>query len=249
MAEARYDGRSASELRSLLGVPRVELHEVVTSTLDVAHALGARGAPAGTVVLAEHQTAGRGRAGRRWVSRQGSGIWLTIVERPEDAAAVELLSLRLGMAAAAVLDSWAGGAVRLKWPNDLYVERGKLAGILVETRWREQRIDWAALGIGINAIAPPGVDRAVAALRQGSDRAAVLEALVPALRRAAGVRGVLDAVELGEYAARDLARGRRCTSPVPGVVQGIDAHGALLVRTADGITGFRSGSLVLEDCP
>jgi hypothetical protein len=75
----------------------------------------------------------------------------------------------------------------------------------------------------------------------------VLEALVPALRRAALARGVLNDMELDEYAARDLARGMRCTSPVMGEVQGIDAHGSLLVRTDSGTASFRSGSLVLEE--
>jgi BirA family biotin operon repressor/biotin-[acetyl-CoA-carboxylase] ligase len=245
--EALYDGRSATELRSLFELPRVELHEAVTSTLDVAHLLGAEGAPAGTLVLAELQTAGRGRAGRRWESRPGSGIWLTIIERPADPDAVELLSIRLGLAAARALDRWADEGVRLKWPNDLYVGGGKLAGILVETRWRDRRLDWAALGLGINMVPPPGVDRAVAALRPGSERVAVLQALVPALRAAARASGALDDSELEEYAARDMARGQRCTAPVTGVVQGIDARGSLLVRTASAVIPFRSGSLVLEE--
>jgi BirA family biotin operon repressor/biotin-[acetyl-CoA-carboxylase] ligase len=247
VGEALYDGRSELELQSLLGVPRVELRDVVTSTLDVAHALGAEGAPPGTLILAEQQTAGRGRVGRRWESRRGSGIWLTVLERPEDTAAVELLSIRLGLAAARVLDQWAEGVVRLKWPNDLYANEGKLAGILVETRWRDQRLDWAALGLGVNVRAPSGVDRAVAALRPGTERVEVLAALVPALREAAAAGGALTRRELDVYTARDMARGRRCTAPAPGVVQGIAADGSLLVHTADGVVSFRSGSLVLEE--
>jgi BirA family biotin operon repressor/biotin-[acetyl-CoA-carboxylase] ligase len=247
VGEPLYDGRSASELGSLLELPRVELHEAVSSTLDVAHVLGAEGAPAGTLILAELQTAGRGRAGRRWESQPGGGIWLTLIERPADPDAVDLLSIRLGLAAARVLDRWSDDVVRLKWPNDLYVGGGKLAGILVETRWRDLRLDWAALGLGINVVPPPGVDRAVAALRQGSQRVAVLQALVPALRSAARARGALDASELEEYAGRDMARGHRCTAPVSGVVQGIDARGSLLVRTASAVAPFRSGSLVLEE--
>lgn len=247
MGEPLYDGRPASDLRPLLGVPRVELHEIVTSTLDVAHALGAEGAPAGTLILAEEQSAGRGRGGRRWESRPGSGIWLTLLERPADPAAVELLSIRVGLAAARVLDRWAAEVVRLKWPNDLYVGGGKLAGILVETRWRDQRLDWVAVGVGINVVEPRGMDRTVAALRPGSERAAVLASLVPALREAAAMSGALGESELEAYAARDMARGRSCTAPVPGVVRGIDARGSLLVGTAAGDLAFRSGSLVLEE--
>lgn len=246
MREALYDGRTAGDLRTLLGVPRVELYDVVTSTLDVAHALGADGAPAGTLILAEEQTAGRGRVGRRWESRPGSGIWLTLIERPADPAAVELLSIRLGLAAARVLDRWAEAMVSLKWPNDLYVGEGKLAGTLVEARWRDGRPDWVALGFGLNMAMPQGVERAAAALLPGSERVEVLAELVPALRRAAAMLGELGEEERAEYAARDIAAGRRCSAPAPGVVQGIDSHGALLVDTASGERPFRSGSLVLE---
>jgi BirA family biotin operon repressor/biotin-[acetyl-CoA-carboxylase] ligase len=247
VADTLYDGRSASELRAVVGVPRLELFGVVTSTLDVAHILGAEGAPAGTLIVAEQQTAGRGRSGRRWESRPGSGIWLTLLERPADPSVVELLSIRLGLAAARVLDRWCSEEVRLKWPNDLYSGGAKLAGILVETRWREQRLDWAALGLGINMTVPEGVDRPAAALRPGSGRVDVLAALVPALRAAASLSGLLSDAELEAYSARDLARGRRCSAPVPGVVQGIDAHGSLIVRTAAGDAPFRSGSLLLEE--
>lgn len=247
MADTLYDGLSASELRAVVGVPRLELLDVVTSTLDVAHILGAEGAPAGTLIVAEQQTAGRGRSGRRWESRPGSGIWLTLLERPADPSVVELLSIRLGLATARVLDRWCSEGVRLKWPNDLYSGGAKLAGILVETRWREQRLDWAALGLGINLIVPEGVDRPAAALRPGSERVDVLAALVPVLRAAASLSGPLAGAELEAYSERDLARGRRCSAPVPGVVQGIDAHGSLVVRTAAGDAPFRSGSLLLEE--
>lgn len=245
MADARYDGRTPTELTVLLDVPRVELFESVTSTLDVAHALGVAGAPAGTLILADQQTAGRGRGGRRWESRPGSGIWLTLLERPADQGAVELLSIRLGLAAARVLDRWASAVVRLKWPNDLYSGGAKLAGILVETRWREQRLDWAALGMGINVLEPEGIASA-AALRAGTGRVEVLAELVPALRAAAAARGSLSAEELEAYGARDMAIGRRCSAPLEGVVGGIDAYGSLVVRTATGEVACRSGSLVLE---
>ena len=96
-------------------------------------------------------------------------------------------------------------------------------------------------------VAPEGVERAVSALRPGSDRVAVLSALVPALREASAMSGPLGERELESYAARDIARSRRCTEPVPGVVQGIDAHGSLLVITATGDVAYRSGSLVLEE--
>lgn len=241
-----YDGHSAETLRTLLDVPRLALYDAVSSTLDVAHGLAAEGAPAGTLVVADQQHSGRGRHGRRWTSAPGAGIWLTLIERPVDPAAVQLLSLRLGLRSARVLDRYASSPVRLKWPNDLYVGAGKLAGILVESRWRDERIDWVAIGFGINIRVPADIPGA-AALEGTSDRAEVLAELVPALRAATDARGLLGEHELAAFAERDLARGRRCREPALGVVHGIDARGALIVRTAAGDVACTSGSLVLEE--
>jgi BirA family biotin operon repressor/biotin-[acetyl-CoA-carboxylase] ligase len=74
-----YDGADAASLAVRLKVPRVEIYERVTSTLDVAHTLAGEGVPAGTVVIAEEQVAGRGRAGRSWRSAPGAGLWLTVI--------------------------------------------------------------------------------------------------------------------------------------------------------------------------
>jgi BirA family transcriptional regulator, biotin operon repressor / biotin---[acetyl-CoA-carboxylase] ligase len=245
-ASTAYDGLSAADLAARLGVPRLELRHEVASTQDVAHALAAEGAPAGTLVVADAQRAGRGRLGRAWRSPAGAGIWLTLVERPEDAASLDVLSLRLGLHAAAALDPWTSSRVGIKWPNDLHVDGGKLAGILVETRWRGARPDWVAIGFGLNVTAPKDVAGA-AALVPGTSRTAVLEALVPALRAAARRTGPLDAAELAAYAQRDLARWRRCVEPVEGRVEGITAAGELLVDTASGRARLRAGSLVFAE--
>jgi BirA family biotin operon repressor/biotin-[acetyl-CoA-carboxylase] ligase len=241
----RYDGADASELARRLGVPRVELFARVTSTMDVAHALGAAGAGAGTLVLADEQTAGRGRGGRPWHSAPGAGIWLTLLERPTDVAALEVLSVRVGLSAAAALDRFADGPVRLKWPNDLYVGAGKVAGVLIEARWRDDRPDWVAVGFGLNVAAPAQVPVA-SGLRQGTSRLPVLAALVRALRAAAAARGALDDAELRSYGERDLARGRVARRPGAGVVLGITAEAELVIAADGGARRFRSGSLELE---
>jgi len=245
-ADARYDGRTAAELAALLGVRTVALFDEVGSTLDIAHARAAAGAAAGTLVLANAQTAGRGRQGRSWVSEPGAGIWLTLVERPTDPSAVDVLSLRLGLHAARALDAVAPAAIGLKWPNDLYVQGRKLAGTLVEARWREGAIDWIAIGFGINVRAPRAMPDA-AALEAGTSRLEALARLVPALCAAAQETGPLRADELAAFAERDIARGRPCTAPVQGVVAGIDASGALVVHTDTGPRAVRAGSLVLQE--
>ena len=252
----RWEGRDAATVASALDLPRVELHDRVGSTLDRAHVLGAEGAPAGALVLAEAQTAGRGRTGRVWESPAGTGIWLALLERPTDPAAIQVLSIRIGLRAARVLDRFAGAAVELKWPNDLLIAKRKLAGVLIEARWRDARADWVSIGFGINVRTPPGMP-AAGALATGTDRFEVLAELVPALRAAAAARGPLTLPELDEYASRDAARGRRCREPAIGEVMGIDARGALLVAR-DGepddahaphqreTAAFTTGSLRLE---
>jgi BirA family biotin operon repressor/biotin-[acetyl-CoA-carboxylase] ligase len=233
-------------LEDLLDLPRVELLDSTTSTLDVAHRIAAEGTPAGTLVIANEQTAGRGRGGKTWQSSPGAGIWLTLIERPADTSGLGVLSLRVGLAAAEALDRFASEPIRLKWPNDLYADRGKLAGILVEARWRDQTVDWVAIGLGINVRLPKGLANA-AGLESGTERLEVLAELVPGLRAAARASGELTAQEREEFDARDLARGMACVEPAIGRVAGITPTGELLVALADSVVPFRSGSLVLRD--
>jgi BirA family biotin operon repressor/biotin-[acetyl-CoA-carboxylase] ligase len=241
---ASYDGQTADELAAILALPRVVVFREVTSTLDVAHELGEAGAPAGTLVLADAQTAGRGRLRRSWRSDPGAGIWLTLLERPLSDESLGVLSLRIALALAPALHAFTATPAQLKWPNDVYVDGKKLAGVLVEARWRGARLDWLALGVGINVRVPKDLD--VAALRSDSDRVAVLSAIVPALRAAAAKPGVLDPEEIAQFAARDLAVGRHCVAPVGGIVAGVAADGALLVDGKNGQASVYAGSLVLD---
>ncbi|MGI9140769.1 MAG: hypothetical protein ACR2GJ_06660, partial [Gemmatimonadaceae bacterium] len=78
----RYCGQTQSQIAARAGVPRALLFGDVSLTMDVAHEAAAAGASAGTLVLAERQLSGRGRAGRVWTSQAGSGVWLTLIERP-----------------------------------------------------------------------------------------------------------------------------------------------------------------------
>jgi BirA family biotin operon repressor/biotin-[acetyl-CoA-carboxylase] ligase len=241
----RYDGLDADELRARLHVPRVALFDHVGSTMDVAHELAGDGAPVGTVVLADEQLAGRGRLGRSWRSAAGAGIWLTVIERPRDASGLDLLPLRIGIALAPALDAYANAKVTLKWPNDLFVGRAKLAGVLTEARWRGERLEWVAIGAGINVRAPEG--EVAAGLAAGTRRLDVLDAAVHAIREASARRGPLSTDELSSFAGRDRAVGRECVDPVRGRVCGIDASGALMVELGSGVVAVRSGSLVLKE--
>ena len=242
----RVDGFTANELATTLGLPAAELYARVGSSMDEAHRLGAAGARAGTLILADEQTAGRGRGGKKWISAPDEGLWMTLIERPESASGLDVLSLRLGLRIASVLERLAGSLIEIKWPNDLYIFGRKLAGILVEARWRDQTVDWVAIGVGINITAPPGAPNATG-LKERYTRAAVLSVVVPAVRAAAALRGPLSTAELSEFAARDYARGRVILEPTIGTAQGITPDGALVVRTDAGVAHFRGGSLVFAE--
>jgi BirA family biotin operon repressor/biotin-[acetyl-CoA-carboxylase] ligase len=177
------------------------------STQDVARTL-----PVGSMVLADHQSAGRGRLGRTWEAPAGTALLASFV-MPFN----PLASLAAGVAAAEA----CGPDVRLKWPNDLLLDRRKVGGILVEVAERR-----AVVGIGINLTAsPPG------AAVLGDEREALLERLVPALERwfAAPPEAVLSG-----WRARSDTLGRRVRAAVAGqIIEGlaedIDADGALVV--------------------
>lgn len=246
MGDALLDGLDARALAARLGLPACELHDHVGSTMDLAHAAAARGAASGTLILANEQDAGRGRGGRRWSSAPGGGLWMTLVERPASRGGIDVLSLRVGLYIAEALDALAGGRVQLKWPNDLYVGAGKLAGILIEARWRDQRVEWVAIGVGVNVVPAEDVEGA-SGLAAGVTRLQAFDQVVPALRAAAAVDGPLSTDELSRYAARDLSVGRWAIQPAAGVVAGISRTGELMVDTSSGPVACRTGSLVFAE--
>ena len=230
---------------SRLGLAALHHRATTSSTMDDAHRLAADGAEAGTLVVADHQETGRGRAGRVWASAPRAGLWMTLIERPRDREMLDVLALRLGLALAAALDPFVSSVVRLKWPNDLFVGAGKLAGILVEARWREDVVDWVAIGVGVNMRVPAEFVGA-ASVQSDVSRADLLLAMVPRMRAASAGTGVLSADELRAWSTRDVSVGRSISAPIAGVVQGIAANGALLVRSVGRgtVESARSGSLV-----
>lgn len=231
----RYENLDAPALARRLGIGEVVLLETTPSTLDVAHELGARGAPSGTLVLAEEQTAGRGRYGRRWISPRGAGIWLAMLLRPRAAPVGGAIAIRAGLETVAALAGIAPAlAPRLKWPNDIIVGGRKMGGILCEARWSGEVLGWVAVGIGINVKGPPppGLNGAAGALDEvatGLGRLTVLEALVPRLRSLELAEAALTEEERARFAAvawHPAAAGE--------AIEGIAPDGSLLVRRGDG---------------
>jgi BirA family biotin operon repressor/biotin-[acetyl-CoA-carboxylase] ligase len=246
VADATLDGLSAPSLAAQLGLSACEVYECVGSTMDLAHEAAGRGVAADTLIIANAQDAGRGRGGRRWSSPAGGGLWMTLIERPSSASGLDVLSLRVGLHVAEAIEPLAVAPVRLKWPNDLFVGEGKLAGILIEARWHDRRVEWVAIGLGLNIVPPRDVTPA-AGLAPGVTRVQALQRIIPALRTAAAGEGPLTAEELSRFAARDLSVGRLASAPAVGVVAGIAATGELMVDTDAGPLACRSGSLVFSE--
>jgi BirA family biotin operon repressor/biotin-[acetyl-CoA-carboxylase] ligase len=242
---ATYDGLPGAALVRRWGVPSCFVAHEIGSTLDAVHALGQDGAPGGAIVLAESQTAGRGRDGRTWHSPAG-GIWLALLLRPQTAA-LGIVSIRAGLVVADVVDDMLGTPqARLKWPNDVLLHDRKLAGVLCEGRWQGDVLQWLAVGIGINVTnAVPAVlqDRAIALVEvlPGVRRLDVLDRLVPPLMRLGISAERLSEREVGAFAARDWLRDRALRGPVAGRAAGVLADGALLVERPGGTTAVREG--------
>lgn len=130
---------------------RIERYDVVASTNDLARAEAGRGAPEGLVVVAEEQTAGRGRMGRKWIVPRGTSLQLSILLRPPLPPIVGARAVRLAaLAVAHTLERQLGLAPTLKWPNDVLVNGKKCAGILMETSVSGENLDYIVLGIGVN---------------------------------------------------------------------------------------------------
>lgn len=174
-------------------------------------------------------------------------MWLTLIERPTDARALDVLALRCGLFAAEALDGLAAGSIQVKWPNDLYVGDRKLAGVLIETRWRGTAPEWVAIGFGINIVAP-NVHTSIG-LGTGVTRLEVLDVLVPALRQAAASSRHLSDAELRRWCDRDISVGRSVVEPAVGVVEGVTAQGELLVAASGNVSRHRSGSLTFATAP
>jgi BirA family transcriptional regulator, biotin operon repressor / biotin---[acetyl-CoA-carboxylase] ligase len=209
----------------------------VGSTNTVARELAEAGAPNGTVVTADEQTAGRGRQGRTWTAPPGSALLFSAIVRPLGKRH-PLLPLAVPLAVCEVAERLRPGVeCKVKWPNDVHLEGRKLAGILIEARPQEE---WAVLGIGLNlTIAEdefPAELRDLATSLFADHSATVAEQARVALSEA--LEGWVEADSatiLAAWRERDTLLEREVSwERGSGVAEGIDERGYLLVRLADG---------------
>lgn len=228
----------------------IRVRETGSTNSDLVRLASEGKADEGTVIVAESQTAGRGRQGRVWVSRPGAGLYFSILLKPDaPPAQVATLPLAAGVAVAKALERLLPGRrFSIKWPNDIVADRKKLCGILCEAGEKEGgRYVVAGVGINVNIdvdALPPELTEIATSLKMLSGRefgtssvlAAVLKSLEEVYRL--WLIGGIPAI-VSELESRDYLRGRRVEmrllgTPVSGTACGIAETGALLLRRDDG---------------
>jgi BirA family biotin operon repressor/biotin-[acetyl-CoA-carboxylase] ligase len=221
----------------MIGSPRVH-HRLTDSTNERAKQLAAAGAPHGTLVTADAQTAGRGRQGREWTAPPGSALLMSVVLRELD----ERLPLT---AAVAVCDAMPAEAA-IKWPNDVWIGGRKVAGILVEGRPQE---GWAVLGVGLNVTTrefPPELAESATSLRLAGVDVAPARVLDDVLASLARWLGAPPARVFEAWRSVDALKGERVRwAGGEGVADGIDDSGALRVETRMGLVTLDAGEVHL----
>jgi BirA family biotin operon repressor/biotin-[acetyl-CoA-carboxylase] ligase len=238
-------------------------HDEIESTNVEAKALAVKGAPEGTVVVAEAQSAGRGRLGRRWTSPAGKGLLFSVILRPQiPMSEAHMLTIVAATAAAEAIERHVPTRVAIKWPNDLFIGDRKVGGILMEIAGEQDEVEWIVVGIGINVNTeygelPVALRRSAVSLKMATgaqvDRSDLLVNLLLSLEKHYaeashnGFATALDAFRRRDYL---LARGISVETReglVAGKASGIDDRGALLVELGpQRVRRFYSGDVSLR---
>jgi len=203
------------------------------STNDLARELAAAGAPQGTVVTAEEQVAGRGRQGRSWTAPAGKALLYSAIVRPLQQRHL-VLPLAASLAVAEAAEEVADVSCAIKWPNDVWIEGRKCAGVLIEARPQD---GWAVIGVGLNVSIEPNefpeeLRETATSLGNGATVDDALQALNDSLTR--WVRAEPQAV-LTAFRERDALRGQEVSwADGSGVADGVDERGNLIVETPNG---------------
>lgn len=243
----------AETVAPLLGAAagRIDLHVVAecdSTNLQLQH-MAKAGAASGTVLLAEHQTAGRGRRGREW--HQGSqSLAFSLLWRLPDDRAPTGLSLAIGLAVAEALHAGA----QLKWPNDILLNGRKIAGILIESAAAQRYIIGIGINLGDTDDLPTELQHTATALDVPTDKnvlfAHLLDQLVLILDRFsaqgfAGLRARWQARHAYQDRAVNLLFSEGST-PLQGLCRGVDSQGELLLETPTGMQSISSGEVSLR---
>ncbi|WP_088007585.1 biotin--[acetyl-CoA-carboxylase] ligase [Indiicoccus explosivorum] len=229
---------------------RIDYHETVVSTQIIAHQLAQEGAPGGTAVLAESQSAGRGRLARPWDSAFGKGIWMSVILRPDvPPQKAPQFTLVTAVAVVRAIEETTGLRPEIKWPNDILLNGRKCTGILTELQADMDRIHALIIGIGLNVNQERGdfaeeVQGIASSLRIGKGEAVSRQDLIRSIFRHLErytelyiSQGFTPLKSLWEGYSVTLGKRIRASSPrevLEGLAMGITPDGVLELKTDDG---------------
>jgi BirA family biotin operon repressor/biotin-[acetyl-CoA-carboxylase] ligase len=245
----------ASQLNTRVLGRRVIYLTSTTSTMDIARREAESGADEGTVVIAEEQTAGRGRFGRKWVSPTGENLYLTLLLRP-DVMRLRSLSIVSPLAVCQAVETTTTVRPVIKWPNDVLIRSKKLSGILIETEFSGQSPRYALVGIGLNVnfrTDDTEVSTIATSLAQETRKSVSREDVLASLLNhfETAYQSTSQRV-YHEWKSRLQTIGRDVTITFrdekhTGVAEDVDRAGNLLLRTADGsLLTFEAGEVSLR---
>lgn len=219
----------------------------VGSTNEVLKELAVQGAPEGTLVIADQQTAGRGRLGRKWLAPPGASLLLSLLFCPDLAPdQAQRLTMICSLAIADAIEGLTGLSVGLKWPNDIFIRGKKAGGILTESGTTGGHLNYVVVGMGLNvnlavSTLPELRDLATSLSQELGREVSRLELLWKTLE---GIEARYNSLMRGdspheEWAARLINLGRQvqvttAQGALVGWAEGVDANGALILRTPDG---------------
>ena len=237
---------------------RIIYHPVVTSTMDVARQEAEQGVEEGTVVLADEQTVGRGRFGRRWVSTPGLDLSLSIVVYP-DKWACSRLSVAACVAVMRAIRDLYGLAPTLKWPNDVLIGGKKVSGILVETTFQDSDVRYAVIGLGVNVNFDPTENPSnsfqatslAAELERPVQREEFLQAVLMSMGdiyvHLSGWGNVWEEWQAWMETLGQKVQVRWGQQTEEGFAEAVDGEGNLILRRADGsVVSLAAGEVTLQ---
>ena len=227
---------------------RIIYYRSIGSTNDVGRELAARGAPEGTLVIADEQTAGKGRLGRRWLAPPDTSLLMSLLFRPHFLAPYQAqrLTMVCSLAAVEAIGAVTDLAAAIKWPNDIVVQDKKVGGILTELGVTGEGLDYVIVGLGLNVNLDFGAVEAMAemattATSLSQELGREVSRLALLWRILENVEGRYQRLQVGElphdeWASRLVTLHNRVTVDTPlgtieGWAEGVDADGALILRT------------------
>jgi BirA family biotin operon repressor/biotin-[acetyl-CoA-carboxylase] ligase len=259
LAHSKINAILSEQNKALIST--LEIHDTINSTNSYLVERSQNNAPSGFICFAEHQTAGKGRRGRQWVSPYGSNIYVSILWRFQQGgiASTAGLSLAMGIAIIRALKQHDIHDVGLKWPNDIYSQGKKLGGILIEVSGEADGPCAAVIGLGLNMYLPE--IQAQTITQAWTDLTKIIGENTLIRNKLAGtilnhILSIINGFEvlgikayLDEWRSYDCLKGHTATlfigqQQIEGIVEGIDDNGLLLIKRSDGsIQTFASGEV------